>query len=239
VTRVPSLDEVYRLTEIPDRRVVYRNVDWAFYEKLVDSIPESSSIHVDYDGKDLEIMGKGQKHERTNRRLGQFVDIVTSELGIRRNGLGELTWKRPEVSRGIESDHSYYFVPEKLAADTAAQERGSEDIADYPNPDLAIEVDISAPQVDRAGIYAALRVAEVWRFDGRQVVIEQLTPEGTYQAVESSRFLPVRVEEVQHWVVERRATDELAWEAELRAEIRKNKAGGASSTGSEEQEAGS
>src|SRR5262249_2324902 len=158
------------------------------YEKLVDSIPESSNIHVDYDGKDLEIMGKGRKHERTNRRLGRFVDIVTWELGIRRTGLGEMTWKRPEISRGIESGQCYYFLPEKLAADAGAGERGCEDVADYPNPDLAIEVDISAPQVDRAGIYAALRVAEVWRFDGRQVVIEQLTPEGTYQAAQSSRF---------------------------------------------------
>ena len=47
----------------------------------------------------------------------------------------------------------YYFLPEKLAADALALAQGSDDVADYPNPDLAIEVDISPPQIDRAGIY--------------------------------------------------------------------------------------
>ena len=38
-----------------------------------------------------------------------------------------------------------------------------------PNPDLAIEVDISPPKVDRPGIYAALKVMEVWRFTDSSV----------------------------------------------------------------------
>ena len=42
VARVPSLGEIYRLTEVPDQRVVFRSVDWAFYEELVDSIPEGA-----------------------------------------------------------------------------------------------------------------------------------------------------------------------------------------------------
>ena len=100
--------------------------------------------------------------------------------------------RRRDVSCGLESDHCYYFLPEKLAQDSAAWERRSDDIADYPNPDLAIEVDDTPPQVDRAGIYAALRVAEVWRFDGDQLVIERLTPAGTYAAVDASGFLPVQ-----------------------------------------------
>ena len=181
VTRVPSLEELERLTAIPDRRVVYRGVDWAFYDRLVDSIPESSNIHVDYDGKDLEVMGKRRRHERSLRRLRKLVEVVAEESGIDYSGGGTTTWKRPELARGLEADECYYFLPEKIAADAAALERGSDDIADYPNPDLAIEVDLSPPQVDRAGIYAALRVAEVWRFDGRTVVIDRLTADGTYK----------------------------------------------------------
>ena len=164
VTRVPSLEEIERLTEVPDRRVVFRGVDWSFYDRLVDSIPERSNIHVDYDGKDLEVMGKRRKHESRRSRLRQIVETVAQESGIRYSSGGETTWKRPELARGLEADECYYFLPEKIAADAAALKHGSDDIADYPNPDLAIEVDPSPPQVDRAGIYAALRVAEVWRF---------------------------------------------------------------------------
>jgi len=223
ITRVPSLAELERLTEVPDRRVVYRGVDWPFYEQLVDSIPESTSIHVDYDGKDLEVMAKGRKHEIVRRLLCRLVDTISEEFGIPCNSVGETTWKRMEVARGLEADECYYFLPEKLAADAMALARGSDDITDYPNPDLAIEVDISPPKVDRAGIYAALRVTEVWRFDGRELVIERLTPEGTYARVETSGFLPVRADEVFRWVALEDVSDQLAWTRRLRAELKSKK----------------
>ena len=43
--------------------------------------------------------------------------------------------------------------------------RNSNNIDDYPNPDLAVEIDISPPKIDRSGIYAALKVSELWRRD--------------------------------------------------------------------------
>ena len=120
----------------------------------------------------------------------------------------------------MEADRCYYFLPEKIAADAAALERDSKDIDDYPNPDLAIEVDLSPPQIDRAGIYAALRVAEVWRFDGELVVIERLSPDGKYVPVEASGFLPIRTEEVQRWIVEENSQQESSWARRFRAYIR-------------------
>ena len=95
-------------------------------------------------------------------------------------------------------------------------------MADYPNPDLAIEVDLSPSKIDRPGIYAALRVAEVWRFDGkrREIVIERLTDDGTYQPVDGSGFLPVRAEEVGRWVLEEDSRDGSPWARGLRAWVR-------------------
>ena len=113
-------------------------------------------------------------------------------------------WMRPEVARGIKADECYYFAPEKLAAAAEAMTRMSSDVAEYPNPDLALEVDLSPSKIDRAGIYAALRVAEVWRFDGerRQIIIERLADDGAYHPVEGTAFLPVRAEEVGLWVLD-------------------------------------
>jgi Uma2 family endonuclease len=223
VTRVPSLDELRRLTDVPDRRVVYRNVAWAFYEELVDSIPESSNIHADYDGSDLEVMATGRKHEMTKKMLGRLVETTAEEFDIPYRPAGQATWKRPEIARGLEADECYYFLPEKLAADAAALERDSKEIADYPNPDLAIEVDISRPEIDRAGIYSALRVAEIWRFENDRVIIERLTPDGTYVAVESSGFLPLRAEEIRRWIVEEDWRDLPAWARRLRAEMKRKR----------------
>jgi Uma2 family endonuclease len=218
---VPSLEEIGRLTGVPERRVVFRGVDWAFYDRLVDSIPESSNIHVDYDGKDLEVMGKRRKHESALRLMRLLIEIIARESGIPFGSAGATTWKRPEVGRGLEADECYYFLSEKIAADREALKRKSDNIADYPNPDLAVEVDLSPPQVDREGIYSALRVAEVWRFDGQTVVIERLAADGTYIAEAASGFLPVSAEEVRRWLVDEDGTDEEAWESRLRAEFRK------------------
>jgi Uma2 family endonuclease len=220
VTRVPSLEELERLTRVPDQRVVFRGVDWAFYDRLVESIPESSNIQVGYDGKDLELMGKGRKHGKGTKLLGQLVEAIAQELGIPYSSLADTTWKRPEILRGLEADQCYYFLPEKIAADAAALARDSAEIADYPNPDLAIEVDISRPQIDRASIYAALRVAEVWRLHGKKVVVERLSSNGEYEAVDASGVLPIRVPDVERWVVEEDSRDESAWARRLRAEIR-------------------
>jgi hypothetical protein len=76
---VPSRDELERMTSIPDERHVIGNVIWAFYEQLVESIPEDVNIHVDYDGKDVEIMSPSALHDgekklwrsRTRAQAGQ------------------------------------------------------------------------------------------------------------------------------------------------------------------------
>jgi len=85
------------------------------------------------------------------------------------------------------------------------------DVAAYPNPDLAIEVDISAPQADRAAIYAAMGVAEVWTFDGQTLTIERLDEHGRYQPVERSGFLRVRADQVPRWLTAEDVSDYDAW----------------------------
>jgi Uma2 family endonuclease len=218
---VPPLEALRWLTSVPEQRVVIHGVDWNFYEALVDSIPESANLHVDYDGRDLEVMAIGREHEITKKLLSRVAETAAEEFNIRYLPAGQTTWKRPELARGLEADECYYFLPEKLTADQAALERHSQDIADYPNPDLAIEVDISPPEVDRAGIYSALRVAEIWRLAGDRVIIERLTPQGTYVAVDRSGFLPLRAEEIRHWIFEEDWSDMPAWVRRLRAEMQK------------------
>jgi Uma2 family endonuclease len=135
---------------------------------------------------------------------------------------GQTIWKRPEVARGLEADESYFFHADKLDAVAASKARRSLDIADYPNPDLAIEVDMSPPKIDRPGIYAALEVVEVWRFDGerQELVIERLADDGTYRPVDRSSFLPVYAAEIRRWVVEEDSYDQSAWARRLRAWVR-------------------
>jgi Uma2 family endonuclease len=203
-----------------DQRIVIRDVGWHVYETLVDGVGEKQHVYVAYDGKDLEIMTKGYCHEDYRSLFGRFVNAVTFELDIPSLDGGETTWKRPKIERGLEADQCCFFASEKLAVVAAALARKSNNINDYPNPDLAIEIDISPSEIDRPAIYAALQVAEVWRFDGEAVVIEKLKPDGSYVPIESSQFLPIRAEEILRWIAVEDSVNRTAWERRLRAWIR-------------------
>ena len=105
---VPPLDELERMTSIPDERHVIRNVSWAFYEQLVEAIPEDVNIHVDYDGKDVEIMSPSVSR-RWKKLFGQLVEAIAQELESPYKSAGGTTWKRPEIARGLESDECYFL----------------------------------------------------------------------------------------------------------------------------------
>jgi len=51
-------------------------------------------------------------------------------------------------------------------------------------------------------------------------VIERLSEDGTYMAVDASRFLPIRAEEIVRWAVQEDFSNESAWARRLRAWIR-------------------
>ncbi len=216
---VPALEDLERLTALTERRVVFKNVDWTFYERLVDSIPEGRRIRVNYDGKDLEIMALSPFHDGVKKRLARLVELTAEELEIPCTGLGQTTWKRPEVARGLEADECYYFAAEKLPVVASTLKRGSKNLADYPNPDLGIEIDLSPSKIDRPGIYAALGVAEVWRSGSAGVVVERLDESGTYEPVPASGFLMLTPDEIRRWSLEEDATDGSRWARGLRAWI--------------------
>jgi Uma2 family endonuclease len=209
---------------IPDEeRGVMRDVSWNFYDRLTDAMGESCHIHVAYDGKDLEIMVVGPVHERRKELLSSFIEEVSEGLKVNFQAFGQTTWKRAELERGLESDLCYYFDPSKMQAANDAVDRNLSNVTDYPNPDLATEIDFSTPKIDRPGIYAALKVPEIWRLHGDDEVtltIERLGNDGTYSAAESSQFLRVRPDDVVRWVVTEDSRDRINWKMRLRKWIR-------------------
>ncbi|MGC8638705.1 MAG: Uma2 family endonuclease [Isosphaeraceae bacterium] len=205
-----------------ETRFCIPGVSYHVYETWARALPESTPIRMAYDGRSMELMVKGRKHDNYGELLGEIVRVITQELDIPISSSGETTWIRPEIERGLEADRSYYFLPEKLAMAKAAKARGSNDVVDYPNPDLAIEVDISPPRVDRPGIYAKLQVTEVWRFDGQTLIIERLGEDGRYHPVDASGFLKIRADDVRRWLIDEDSSDETAWARRLRTWVRTN-----------------
>ena len=150
-----------------ETRLRFAGVGFDVYERLIRATPERTAIRMAYDGKDLEIMVKGPVHDHYSHFLDRLIQVTAGVRRIRRVSLGETTWIRPEIERGLEADRCYLFDPAKLAVVRDLLRRVENDVALYPNPDLAVEIDISRPQADRPGIYAASRCRNSGRSTAR------------------------------------------------------------------------
>jgi Uma2 family endonuclease len=198
-----------------EQRWLIRGASWDDYQRLARLLPES--FRLAYDGRNLEMMVAGTLHEEHSDRLDAFFKAVAGALGVRFKPYGTTTWDRPESGRGIQADRCYYLDPAKIKAGYAGWARKSNDVRDYPNPDLAIEVDISRPKADRESIYAALGVLEVWVFDGKTMKISRLGKNGRYRRVDRSGFLPLRASQITPWLLDEQSAGYDEWTQRIRA----------------------
>ena len=201
------------------RRWVIRDASWDDYEEISALLPPL--FRLAFDGRSLEIMVTGQLHDDYADALDTFFKAVAGALGIPFQPYRSASWSRPELERGIQADNCYYLSKDKIKAGLAGRKKRSNDAKDYPNPDLAIEVDLSPPKIDREGIYVALGVTELWTFDGSTLLIGRLGNDGKYCAVEKSGFLPLSRADVVRWVVGEDRSDYDAWTKRIRTWAKK------------------
>lgn len=201
----------------PERRLVIRGASWDDYLVLTDSLDPRSVLRVAYDGKDIEIMTKGGDHERLSFLIAQIVVVAAQARGVHVEPFGETTWRNQDVKRGIEADQWFFFAADKRKQIAAikradrASGRRENDTQDLPVPDLAIEIDVSPPQIDRQDIYAALGVPELWRFDGEAAAIERRTPERRYEPAGESAWLGLTPVDLVRWLVREDTSEFIPW----------------------------
>lgn len=169
----------------PQLRFVLHGVDWTTYEKFLDAFCERR-VRLTYDGENLEFMAPTWNHEWLKRRVALVVPFIAAELDIDVQGAGSMTFRREDVNRGIEADDCFYI------GENARQMVGLRilDLNRDPPPDLALEIDISRSSLDRAEIYARLKVPEIWIADTQGIQPYRLSEEGTYVPVERSGWFP-------------------------------------------------
>jgi Uma2 family endonuclease len=205
-------------TPVPlEQRVVLYNVSWETYEHLTNEIT-NTGLRFAYDEGTLEIMSPLERHERLKGLLRQLLEVITEELNISRRSSGSTTWRRKARKRGLEADEAYYLTNEPKV-------RGKEqvDLSNDPPPDLAIEIENTRSAVDQLGIYAALGVPEIWRFDGENLVILTLQANGQYAEQAASKYFPaIALEKMVEWIAKRNETDEITWIKEFRRWVREN-----------------
>lgn len=198
-----------------EARVVLSGITWSTYEAILADM-DNRPIHLTFDRGDLEIMSPSEEHERVKKLIGRMIEAMTEELGIPVRSAGSTTFRRQAKQRGLEPDECYY-----VASEPRVRGRGDLDVMVEPPPDLAVEVEISRSALDRMGIYASLDVPEVWRYDGAELRVETLQPDGEYARQPRSPSFPfLPLEEFQGFLDRRNETDETSWIRSFRVWVR-------------------
>jgi Uma2 family endonuclease len=165
------------------QKLILPNVSWQAYQDIGTAL-NNRNIYLTYDRGLLEIMVISLEHERFKGLFGLLVFTLARFVRLKTGVFGSFTHQRKDLLRGLEPDQCFY-----LASLAAVKGKKKINLKRDPPPDLAIEVDITRSSLDRMGIYAALGVGEVWRFDGKMLQV-YLLQEGGYILSESSLTFP-------------------------------------------------
>ncbi len=158
-----SVAELRELDLSPRQRLVLHDVDWKTYYAVSLAL-DGRHLRLPYDGETLELMTIARIHSTLSRLLGRFVVVLTEEFQLPVASCGDMTVDREDLVRGLEGDETFYITNEPRV-------RGKEqlDFQIDPPPDLAIEIDITSSSRRRMAIFTALRVPEIWRYDGQML----------------------------------------------------------------------
>lgn len=171
-------------TQVPaETRTLMENISWETYSALAEE-RRGSVPRLTYDEGTLELMSPRRQHESIGRLIGRMVETYTEVRGIEIQSVASTTFKRSDLSKGFEADESYYIEHADLI-----RRKEEVDLSIDPPPDLVIEVEITRSAIEKLKLFAAMRVPEVWRHDGKQFEMYRLVG-GKYQSITTSNQIP-------------------------------------------------
>ena len=156
-------------SSLAEQRTLLENISWSTFETLLKEIGNRRGYRIAYDNGMLEIMSPLYEHENPKIQSDRFIFILAEELGIEIKSAGSMTLKQEQAKKGIEPDNCYY-----IQSEPAVRGRQELDLETAPPPDLAIEIDITSSSVNKLAIYSALRVPELWLYNGRVLKFYQV-----------------------------------------------------------------
>lgn len=166
----------------PGQRILLEDVSWQELEAILNELGEHRSSRVAYSQGTLEIMTPLPEHERAKVIIGDLVKALLDELSLNWESLGSTTFKREDMTAGIEPDDCFYIQNHRIMIG-----RDRIDLSVDPPPDLAIEIDVTSKT--QISAYEALKVPEIWQYENGKLEINLLVGE-QYVKSETSRTFP-------------------------------------------------
>ena len=174
----------------PKSNLILYEQTWEDYENLLETVGEASGLRISFDSETLEIMTLSTEHENYAQIITRIVDRLSVSQDIEIMFVGSATIKKSRFAKGTEPDACFYVQ--------SIEQLGNKIRLDFnvdPPPDIAVEIDLYHESLDKFPIYAALGVAEIWRYAGDKFEIYKLT-DGIYKSIENSESLPVLSAEI-------------------------------------------
>ena len=185
VTPAPCERSIWSHPRVGDSedRILLQNISWPLYEALLDAAGDGLPRMTYNDGL-LELMMPSPLHETAGFYMGHYIVAYCEEWYIPYVPTAKTTWRREVKKAGLEADESYYIQNrDKVLRQTEF------DLSVVPPPDLAVEIDISRPLVEKEEVYARLGVPELWRWREGRVRVMLLGDE-RYTEADRSPALP-------------------------------------------------
>jgi Uma2 family endonuclease len=167
-----------------EQHILLRNISWETYAHLCEAL-DGQYVRMSYDGEDLEFMTASRTHDLRKWILARLLETIMEEEGIGFSVGGSMTIKHPKRKRGIETDGCYWIRSAPLIAGKMEL-----DFLIDPPPDLAVEIEYSYSMVNRLGIYAQLRIPEVWRQHHSRIEVGLLQEDLSYAWKQTSPLFP-------------------------------------------------
>lgn len=199
----------------PGQRLLLEDVTWQVFEAILNELGEHRGSRVAYSQGTLEIMTPLPEHERAKVIIADLVKALLDELNLNWESLGSTTFKREDMTAGIEPDDCFYIQNHRLMIG-----KDRIDLTIDPPPDLAIEIDVTSKT--QISAYQALKVPEIWRYENGNLEINLLQGKQYVKSQTSRTFpnFPV-IEEIPRFVQIACTTGTSSTLREFRKSVRK------------------
>lgn len=180
----PVAEYLAAATRLPaGSTLVVPNVPLAEYERLVEVLGDSNALRVGYYQGRLEIMSPSALHETFKELLVKLVYILETETSLVVESCGSTTFRKGMFPGGAEPDTCFYVQHARAII-------GKEkiDLRRDPPPDVVVEIDLSNTSTAKRDFYAHVGVPEIWRYDGKRLLILQWTKSGYVERSHSPAF---------------------------------------------------
>jgi len=176
---VPSSPPSIEPSLVGEQRVLLHGVSWDQYVQISEMFNDRPALRLTYLEGALEIMVTGGVHEELKKRIARLIETWSEVRDVDLRGWGSTTFRTRAKERGLEPDECYCLGERPTVDEPQVIDR----------PDIAYEVIVTSPLLDKLRVYAGLEVPEVWTYRNGAFRVFILANEA-YRESERSALLP-------------------------------------------------